>query len=170
MATLDLVSKVRMLTDDGCSVLIDETFSPVVIVSFYGVITKKLLLEFVAWYREYLGSLRPSQKFVMINDPRGVPTHSPTLRKIAAEEMQKFAASMKMHNLHNILIIDNALLRGAITAIGWLINKDVGYAARDMHDAITVALRALTSAGLPLPVGLEATSYRAPRPALNKLD
>jgi hypothetical protein len=158
------VAKVRVLEDDGCSTVIDQSFDPVIIVSFHGVITKKLLLEFVAWYREYLASLRPGNKFVMINDPRGVPSHSPTLRKIATEEMKKLAAVRHLHSLQNILIIDNALLRGAITALGWIANNDVGHPVKDMQDAIATALEALTEAGLPLPDGLDPASYRAPLP------
>jgi hypothetical protein len=168
-ATLEGVSSVRELKDQGCSVLIDARFDPVLVASFYGMITPKLILEFSAWFRGYLTSLRPGTKYVMINDPRGVPSHSPMIRKIAGEEMKKLRTHMELHGLENIMIIDNALLRGAFTALSWLTGDRSHCAVKDMPEAITTALQALTRAGLPWPAGLDARWYESPRTVLKKI-
>jgi hypothetical protein len=163
------VSNVREFKDEGCSARIDQRFDPVIVASFYGAITKKLMLEFSAWFRAYLMSLRPGTKFVMINDPRGVPSHSPVIRKIAVEEMGKLKTLMELHSLENIMIIDNTLLRGAITALSWLTGNRAHCAVKDMPEAITTASQALTRAGLPVPAGLHALSQEIPLPVLKKI-
>jgi hypothetical protein len=163
------MSNVRELKDQGCSALIDERFDPVIVASFYGVITPKLLRDFSVWFRGYLASLRPGTKFVMINDPRGVPAHAPVLRKIAVEEIRKLRVLMELHALENIMIIDNTLLRGAITALYWLTDNKVHCAVKDMPEAIATALEAMTRAGLPVPAGLDAMSYEIPLPMLKKI-
>jgi hypothetical protein len=63
------------------------------------------------------------------------------------------------------LIVDRAVVRGALTAIGWLTNDKVGLPVKDMHEAITTADQALTRAGLRMPAGLDAARYRAPLPS-----
>jgi hypothetical protein len=163
------VPNVRELKDQGCSALIDERFDPLIVASFYGLITPKLILEFSAWFRGYLTSLRPGTKFVMVNDPRGVPSHSPVVRKIAGEEMKKLRTQMELHSLQNIMIIDNTLLRGALTALSWLTGDRTHCAVKDMPEAIRTALEALTRAGLPVPDGVDAMSYEVPLPALKKV-
>jgi hypothetical protein len=162
------VSKVRELKDQGGSVLIDERFDPLIVASFYGVITPKLITEFSGWFRGYLMALRPHTKFVMINDPRGVPSHSPVIRKIAVEEMKKLRAMIELHSLENIMIIDNTLLRGAITALNWLTGNRAHCVVKDMPEAITTAVQALIRAGFPVPDGLDPLRYEVPLPALQK--
>ena len=162
------MSKVQKLQDQGCIVLVDQRFEPVIIVSFCGAVSEKLLREFIAWYRGYLMSLQAGGKFVMINDPSRVTVHLPGNRKVGAEELKKLSPLMELHQLDNILVIDNALLRGALTAVGWLLgSKKVGTLVKDMPEAITTALRALTSRGLAVPAGLDV-NYQAQLPAVQK--
>ena len=158
------------LKDHGCSLLIDQRCDPVIIASFYGIITPKLLLEFSAWFRGYLMALRPGTKFVLINDPRGVSSHSPVIRKIAVGEMKKLRTLMELHSQENIMIIDNTLLRGAVTALSWLTGNKAHHAVKDLPEAIEVASEALTRAGLPIPVGLDALSREARLRVPKKVD
>lgn len=162
------MSKVRILQDQDCTALIDQRFERVVIVSFCGAVSEKLLREFVAWYRGHILSCRAGAEFVMINDPSRVSRHLPGNRKVAADELKKLGPLMERYSLENILIVDNALLRGALTALGWLTGtKKVGTPVKDMPEAIATALRALTRVGLPVPAGLDA-SYQAPLSELKK--
>jgi hypothetical protein len=160
------VPQLRLLEDDKCSIIVDERYPSLVIAKFTGITTEKLLREYFTWYRGCLSSLRPTDKFVLIADTREVFDSSSIVRKVAAEEMSKLPGLMREHCLQSIIIVDSAAMRGILTAIGWLTRMSNMTVAKDLSEAFALTSGILSRAGLEMPRGLEAASYRVPVPGL----
>jgi hypothetical protein len=152
---------VREFRDGGSRVIEDGRFSPVVIRTHFGAATEKLLRESAAWLREYMSSLPSHAKIVIISDASAAPVADSTLRKVAAEEMKKLEPQMRAHNADCIVILNSAVLRGALKAISWLTSINL-IPAKDLEDAFRLAGELLAKVGQTLPLGLTGTTYRAP--------
>jgi hypothetical protein len=90
-----------------------------------------------------------------------VPTTDSKIRKVAAEESKKLEAQMLAHNVETIVILDNAILRGAIKAVGWITSLKLK-PAKNLEEALRFADESLASVGQTLPNGLRAATYREP--------
>lgn len=152
---------VREFRDGGASIVMDASFLPVMINTYSGVTTEKLLRESCAWMNEYLSKQLRHPKIVAIADTRTVTTTDSKIRKVAAEESKKLEAQMLAHNVETIVILDNAILRGAIKAVGWITSLKLK-PAKNLEEALRFADESLASVGQTLPNGLRAATYRAP--------
>jgi hypothetical protein len=147
--------------------VIDARFPPVIIRSYIGTTTEKMVRESGAWIGKYLSSLRSSAKIVLITDTRAVLTTDPKMRKIAAEEAKKLEPLMRAHEVESIVIINSVMLRCAITAISWLTSLNLS-PAKDPEDAFRLASESLARVGQTLPLGLMSTTYRIPTTPMSK--
>jgi hypothetical protein len=155
------MSEVREFRDRGSSMVFDDTFFPVIIRTYSGVTTERLVRETIAWLGEYLTKLPKQPKVVLISDTREVPSTDPKGRKFAAESSKTLEPHMRAHNVDAIVILTNPVLRGAIRAICWISDLKL-MPAKDLGDALRLAAESLAKVGRTLPFGL-TPAYRAPK-------
>jgi hypothetical protein len=153
--------------DGEASILMDASFWPVLINTYSGVTTEKLLRDSCAWLNDCLSKQPRRRKVVLIADTRTVPTTDSKIRKVAAEESKKLDPLMRAHNVETVVILDSPLLRGAIKAVGWISNLNLR-PAKDLGEALRLAGELLASVGETLPIALTAATYRPPATPMRK--
>jgi len=144
------------------SVVIDDRFAPLLVSTFVGEVD----LPLGQWYEE------TSYRLILREAARGrrvVNIHDASRSTKASPEMRKFWADMKKRTppgvdtavLANVIVITSAVMRGVITAVGWM-NPEVAALKTfpSLDAALTDALRTLAQAGTP--VSLPAGGYQVP--------
>lgn len=157
---------VREFRDGASSMVFDASFMPVIIRTYFGSTTEKLVRESVAWLNEYLASVPRHPRIVLISDASGVTATDPKGRKVAAELSKALEPQMRAHNVEVVVILGNPVLRGAIKAISWITGLNLA-PAKDFEDALCLARESLAKVGGTLPFGLTAR-YRAPSTRIRK--
>jgi len=135
------------------AVVIDDRYAPIIITTFLG----ETNLELGHWFAEthkkiLLSHAALGRRVVTINDATWAQKPSPEMRRFWAEMADRSSESMKAATLATFLVVNSPLLRGAITAIGWLTPalRDLeSYASVD--DAIREGMARLLRADLPTP-------------------
>lgn len=153
--------------DQGAGVVIDTSFLPVIIRTYSGVTTEKVVRDSCTWLNEYLAKLPRQAKIVVVSDTRAVPSTNPKIRKVVAEESKKIELQMRAHHVDTVVILNSSVLRGAIKAVGWITNLSL-IPAKDLEDALHIAGELLAKVGLTLPPGLTWGTYRAPTAPMRK--
>jgi hypothetical protein len=103
------------------SVVVDDRYAPLVVTTFIG----QVELAQGAWFERTIRTLIHEQ-YALGN--RIVNIHDATQSSRTTAEMRKFWAEMSSRNeqlldaktLSNPIVVGSAMLRGAITAVGWL--------------------------------------------------
>lgn len=135
------------------AVVLDDRYAPLVITTFLG----ETDLELGQWFTEankkiFVSQAALGRRVVSISDATYARKPSPEMRRFWAETSNNAGDSMKQASLATFIVVNSALLRGAITAIGWL-----SPALRDLEsfanidDAVREGLARLIKAGLPVP-------------------
>jgi hypothetical protein len=70
-----------------------------VVCTYFGLTTEKLVRESSAWLSPYMSSLPSNAKLVLVSDTRAVPTSDSKVRKIASEEFKKLEPLMRAHDV-----------------------------------------------------------------------
>lgn len=146
-------------------VTFDDRFLPVLIVTFEGANTVEASEWFGARYVEVLERAHArSEKVVSISDASRAERPGPEVRRFYAEWMATIPQHLQDTTLGSIAVITNPLMRGAMTAIGW-INEEVRNveSVASLEDGIRLALEKLDSVQAARPDGLQPAEYRAPR-------
>jgi hypothetical protein len=91
-------------------------------------------------------------RFVAISDVRAalkLPDAATCLR--IGEEADRLAEQLELWSLGGGVVLDSALIRGALTAIEWLYRpRRPNMYFHDMHGAVTWAIRKLEASGTPI--------------------
>lgn len=156
------VSAVRRF--ESCTVIHDDRYSPVLISIWDGQAT----LDAARWHdgvtnEATLRIIDGGGKLVSISDATKSIRPTPELRRYWAENLQNADPRIRENTLATYVVINSPMMRGAITAIGWLSAEARRITCvATLHDAITGALEQLDAAGLARPAGLDPESYMAP--------
>jgi hypothetical protein len=148
-------------------VVMDTSFLPVIINTWFGTTVEKVQRESMEWLGEYLVRLPRQAKLVIISDTRAFTASDPKSRKVAAEVAKKLEPHMRAHSVSTIVIISNPLVRAALKAVNWISDLNL-LPAKDLEEALRMATKLLESAGQRLPPGLTWTSYRPPTAPMEK--
>lgn len=135
------------------AVILDDRYAPLVITTFLG----ETDLELGQWFTEAHKRLLVShaslgRRIVSISDATLARKPSPEMRRFWAERTANSGDPMKGAALASFLVVSSPVLRGAITAIGWLnpaLREIESFSTID--DAIRAALARLIQADLPVP-------------------
>ncbi len=149
------------------TVYFDDSHLPVLIVTFMGTTNLQACEWFGARYGEVLEAAHArGEKVVSISDASRANRPPPEVRRFFAEWMGTIPDHLNEATLASIAVITNPLMRGAMTAIGW-INEDVRdvVSVPSLEQGIERAMAMLDAAGVPRPTGLDAASYRVPSAA-----
>jgi hypothetical protein len=95
----------------------DDTRAPMVVITSSGDSTNE---EFDAYLTTMTKLLQKRQRYGIVLDARRSARPSPVQRQKQADWMKRYAAEIRAYNVGIGFVIDNAIVRGALTAILWL--------------------------------------------------
>lgn len=154
----------KVHSSGNARVVIDDRYMPVIISQWRGQAT----LELARWHAEHTQAMldeciRNNQKYVLVSDASLAERPPPAVRKFFAEFAESGGERQQELALASIIVISSAIMRGALTAVGWVSER----AARmdtvaTMQVGLERALKALDAAGLERPAGLDPKAYALP--------
>jgi hypothetical protein len=134
-------------------IVIDDRYAPVFISTFVGNTDPAGAKWFMKCQEELaLRQVVLGRAVCTITDATRASSPSPEARRAWAETMRDQDRRVKDGSLPNVVVLSSALIRGALTAIGWL-NPEI----RDlktvgtMTEALVLVRRAYEKAGKPVP-------------------
>jgi hypothetical protein len=145
------------------AIVCDDRYGPLLVTTFIGVID----LEAARWFEEVhtraiLRQVALGRRVVSVNDSTQTGSPTPELRKFWSEMAERTSPTVLTAMLGTFVVLDSALMRGALTAISWLspVLRDI-----ESFATLPLALKAgterLAAAGTPVP--LSPTLYARPQ-------
>ncbi len=150
----------------NATVIVDDRYLPVLISVWSG----QANMETARWFKaenqtQMEAIVARGQPYVMISDASNAERPQPAVRKYFAELSDDAVEGSEALSLGNYVVITNAVIRGALTAIGWISERAARMTSvASMQEAIERALADLDAAGVPRPPGLDPATYRPPAP------
>mgnify|MGYP001162882153 CR=1 FL=1 len=135
---------------------------PLLVVRWFGESTETSVRRYFQWLDGmYARAKAERTQLVSINDSRLAKRPPPTVRKVTAELIDASSLAADEYALPTLLVLDSALIRGAVTAMRWLsLAKWNVETVANMPDAIARAFELLRSVGVTPPAGVDPQVYR----------
>ncbi len=153
------------LIDGDASVVIDERVPSIVVMTWFGEATERLVDEYFDWLESRLARARASrERVVLLTDTFAIARPSAVVRRRLADRTKVVTAGEGGPVVASVAVIENDLVRGAVTALGWVVpalsraQTFVG----SIDEAFDYALARLEQAGISAPPGFSRASYRRP--------
>jgi hypothetical protein len=150
------------LSREGSEASFDARFAPIYVTQFRG----RIQLESAEWLDKvaspiFARALSEGKPAFYIVDARGMQSPPATVRRYWADSIERNRAQLSQM-LGTIVVVDNAILRGALTAINWLTGRGnaISYVTT-FTEAVVEGNRLLSAGGHSL-VELNATDYNLP--------
>lgn len=153
----------RRLESGSSIIYLDDRFFPVVISTWVGTANLENCEAFAAWHTEQLErAIAAGLHMVSISDSARAERPPPVVRRFFADWTAKWDEEAG-DRVTSIAVITNPLLRGAMTAIGW-IRPEVQRVVTvpDVREALARAIEILEEHGQPAPAGLDPDTYVSP--------
>lgn len=147
----------RMKEGATGAVVIDDRYAPLVVSTFIGVVE----LPEGQWFEQECVRLLQREharghRIINIHDTTHIRRTPPEMRKFWAEMSTRNEAMWARSVIETPLVISNALMRGVLTAVGWLNPKVANLPTHATIDqAIGSAVIKLRAAGMKVEVPLE---------------
>jgi hypothetical protein len=162
------MGELRWVSSTGGSVALDDRTYPVVFATWIGSADATTLRGFFDWNTEILRrATREKRVFSMITDATRANRPDAAARAMIAEltkDMQVKHADSDAYRVVGPVVVDNPLVRGALTAVGWIMgtNFETEY-ADSCASAITIVQKRFVARGAPWPAELTPTGYTPAR-------
>lgn len=144
-------------------IVFDARYSPLIISTFFG----KCDLEAARWHTDLINQVtlqaaRRGQRVITISDASHSDRPTAEARKFWADNMSTGSATVQAATLGTYVVFSSAVVRGALTAIGWL-NPEVKKIETfgTLPEAVHAAVRRFAKERLPAPE-LEPEEYQLP--------
>jgi hypothetical protein len=150
---------IEVLRDGESAIVIDDDHLNVLIVTWFGAATVKNVERFQQWSKAHIAKATAARRYlVMINDALDAERPAPEAR--AALARQSLETDIVVASP---VVITNALVRGAMTAIGWMMGDRMkGVTAHaTLDEAFELACKALAERGVRIDKDAFA-NYRRP--------
>lgn len=147
-------------TDADSAVVLDDTFDPVIIVSWIGEPTLPLVEIYQRWQAEQIQRAKSNgHRLISLTDCTLTERPNSRVRKAFSEEPADGQAVV----IKSVVVVTNPVIRGALTAVKWLMGDRFGdvEVQESTPAGISRCLAVLDQHGIARP-NLSATSYRAP--------
>jgi hypothetical protein len=141
---------------------IDDTHYPIVLQTIDPQATVSMIERFFEEMRRMADrAIREGTYYVEITDCPAV--FPPLQRAKLAEEVKKSSPAQRKRSLGTFVIVDNALVRGALTAVKWMVPDSLQKvtAVASWDEAFDRAAATLGARGIPLPATLGRRRLRA---------
>jgi hypothetical protein len=154
------------------TVIVDDRFFPVLISTWSGRANETTVRAFFEWsQRQMQRARKEGVKILQISDATDAERPDPVTRRLLAELTDLQGDEAADLNYTSLVVLENPVIRGAMTAIGWLTRRKLELVAvADMPTAIRRAREELTKAGVKPPADLDPGSYVRPTPKLASSD
>ena len=131
----------------------DARHFPLVVITWFGEMNEATYRQFHDWMCSVVERAQAEgTKVAMVNDARNARRPPPTVRKYIAELTDSMVGEFEAYSVDNFIVIDNALVRGALTAMQWLSNARWGVRpVPSLAEALERALRLLEAENIPVP-------------------
>lgn len=149
---------------DGDMIAMDDTYFPVIVATWVGAPTEKSVRVYFAWLHEQLTrALRERSPMVNITDAGPAKNPSPDVRRLIAELTKKLEdAGADKKAVTAYVVIENAVIRGVMTALGWLHGNMAAVHVASCTEALQLGIRDLSRARKAAPSGLDPTKWKRP--------
>jgi hypothetical protein len=152
--------------DEDAAFVGDVTYFPVVIVTFFGTFTEGLVDDYAAWAEQVAArAVAENTHYLTIADGRQANRPPASVRKRFAEMSDVMSESGHDRFVAAILVLESALVRGALTAIQWMSRRSLRIeTVGSIDEAIDRARSRLAKAGAAFPAGLDGGYPTPPMP------
>jgi hypothetical protein len=137
------------------SIIVDDRYAPLVVTTYVGQIGLNQGLWYEASMRELVQvEYTKGHRIVNIHDARRSARATPEMRRFWADFGSRNEVLLDAKTLSNPIVVSSAVLRGAITAVGWLnprVAKLEVFSSLDEAISSSVALLLRTGASIQLP-------------------
>jgi hypothetical protein len=158
------MGELRWVESTKGAVALDDRAFPVLFVTWAGWADDKTVRAFFTWNEAQLTRVVSERvAYAMINDAIDAERPDAPTRALLAElttKLQKEHARSEPYNASSVLVIESPVVRGAITAIGWLMGGLDVECAPTCAVAIERTQERFRARAAPWPMGLTATGYR----------
>jgi hypothetical protein len=155
----------EILRDGASSIVLDERWSPLVFLTWFGEPTEPLVRSYFEWNAGMLTRAKErNRRLVTINDAFATDRPSPKVRQLLVDLAKEQPPWARQMTLQGFVVVESALIRGAVTALSWL-DPNLMSGSKvvpSIEAAIEAALAVLDEAGIPRPAGASAAAYRRP--------
>jgi len=153
----------EVLADGEDALLVDDSHGAIYIATWFGTASEGMVRGYFDWFDGVVAShLRDRAPFVLITDALDAGRPSPSARKLIVkrtEAMPEFSSV----NVGNYVVVGNALVRGALTAMQWISRRQwTSVNVGSMREALRRGLDDLRRAGAPTP-SIDPASYERPK-------
>lgn len=158
------MGEIRWVTSAAGAVALDDRTYPVMFGTWVGVAEAATLRAFFAWNDELLRrAARERRVFTLITDATRAGRPDAAARAIVADltkAMQRDHVAAEAFRVVGPVVVDNPLVRGALTAVGWIMGTSLDTEYSDScAAAIALVQRRFTERGAPWPEGLTPNGY-----------
>lgn len=145
------------------TVIIDDRYVPLLVSTFIGEVElaqgrwyERIVLEVIA------RSVSEGRRVANVHDAGQVTRTTAEMRQFWAEMSSRNGAMLESRTLANLVVVTSSLMRGVLTAVGWINPKVASLKLfPSLEAAVAEALKLLRHAGTP--VTLPPGGYRTPR-------
>jgi hypothetical protein len=154
----------HIISEHGNAVVVCDDHFPVVIATWFGKPDVETINFYFEWQARRLARARDEEtKVVTIIDVLDTERPPASVRKTLADQSEAILGEFDELIVHSWVVVDNVLVRGALTAISWITPMRIS-TSRRTREALEEGCRALLSAGIGLPSSLDPASYQRPTP------
>jgi hypothetical protein len=152
----DYLGGMLHLVDGKSELYLDDALPPILIITWIGPATLDLVDRFTRWADEQVATAKRSKRpLIMVHDATAADRPGAEVRRAFAEQRVDPTVSTR-----TIVVLTNPLVRGAMTAIGWLVGESFDVVStKTMADALTQAAAYARSHGLVPPSDGELARY-----------
>jgi hypothetical protein len=149
---------------DEAIVFLDDAHFPVVIATWVGEASLLTAEAYIAWFKAQIARAEEEEVWLIaISDSRLAGRPDATVRRYFADEIGSTEGRRLMSKQTSLVVHDSQLLRGALTAISWLVpGVDKLPTARTMHASFEQVRRLLRDKAQTFPGTLEPDNYVNP--------
>lgn len=160
--------ELRWVTSPGGSIALDDRTYPVVFATWVGSAEAPTIRAFFEWNTAVLQrAVREKRVFSMITDATRADRPDAAARALIAEltsEMRRKHVDAEAFRIVGPVVVDNPLVRGALTAVGWIMGTSLDTEYADTcASAISLVQRRFADRGASWPAGLTPTGYQQAR-------
>ena len=155
---------VRVRSGD-CAFVADARHFPVLVITWWGAADEALIRRYFEWSDAMLArAAAEDTKLAFISDNRASKRPPAHVRALTAELTDQTGDELSNRSVTTIIVLDSALVRGALTAIQWLSARPWDLTmCGDIETALSKALQLLEAADVPPPPRLDPARYTTPQ-------
>lgn len=158
------MAELRWVTTPTGSVALDDRTYPVVFATWIGASDAESIQAFFDWNDAVLRRVAADRRvFTLVTDATLASRPDPAARALIAERtarMTREHTTVEAFRVTGPIVIENPLVRGALTAIEWVLGTSMNAEYVDTcATAIASARRGFEKRGAPWPAGLTPDGY-----------